>query len=733
MENITNLIVNQERLVAEDPNNAEKLQKLANLYIKDGSFKKAIKILDKCSQIMPNGNNAKYLMGIIYLLEGGLGYAFKSLQNVVDDDGDFCFKKIDKSNLPPKELIYKSLENFENAAKEIPEKYMAVGLIYHALGDYDKALKNYAKCIKLDPECDLINYFTGVTYFELENYPEAGIYLQNELKQRPKSPNTTYLLGITYLKLGNSQQASACFNRAIKLKSDYVKAYIGMSSAYRLSGNYKQAEKWTMQPIKAKKDTADVYFELGEIYFGTQNYDLAEDNYRRAIFKNPMLCEGYVNLAKVCVLKDKYEEAIKVVSEGEKHFPKNVKLMIQKASATIAQRKYKEALQIIEDIEAIEPNDEDIPHIKGKCLLYLENPQNAINVLKKAIESNPNDLELRKLYGIAMLKLDKLTPAENEFKNILKIKEDDPFAHYYLGATYFSLGDIQESVDYYKKSSDLIKNNNFSGFVRAYEHINAKEMDKMPLELKNAGIRPIENERDLSAFSTIQLFTTSLYDIKNKQQEIVTSKQIVEETTLSVDVNDSLTNFIINACDGRDGFSYNHSRRVSKIALRLAKYINQASKELISDDDLKIIELGGLLHDIGMMYVPREIIAKKKPLTNEEFSRITKHAEYGEIIVKRNGFQRNIIPIVRNHHEKINGNGYPDKLSQNQIPLSVMIVSIADAFEAMISARPYREGYSIEKAVTTINKRAGIDFAPGIVSAFMEIIPEASKIIAEIH
>ena len=62
-----------------------------------------------------------------------------------------------------------------------------------------------------------------------------------------------------------------------------------------------------------------------------------------------------------------------------------------------------------------------------------------------------------------------------------------------------------------------------------------------------------------------------------------------------------------------------------------------------------------------------------------------------------------------------------------------MIVSIADSFEAMISARPYREGYSIEKAVATINKRAGIDFAPGIVSAFMEIIPDASKIIAEIH
>lgn len=732
MDNINNLIINQERLVAEDPNNAEKLSQLANLYIKDGSFKKAIKILEKCSK-MPNGNNAKYLMGIIYLLEGGLGYAFKSLQTVTDEDGDFCFQKIDKSNLPPSDLINKSLENFENSAKELPEKYMAIGFIFHALGNYDEALRNYSKCIELDPECELINYFIGVTYFELENYPEAGVYFQKELKQRPKSHNTTYLLGITYLKLGNSQQASACFNRAIKLKPDYVKAYIGMSSAYRLSGNYKQAEKWTMQPIKAKKGTADVYFELGEIYLGTQNYDLAEENYRKAIAKDPMLSDGYINLSKVLIAKEKNEEAFKLLTRAEKYHPQNIKLMIQKAIAVSNQKKYKEALKIIEEIEKIDQKGQELAYIKGKCLLYLENAQNAINVIKKAIEANPNDLELRKLYGIAMLKLDKFSPAENEFKNIIKIKADDPYANYYLGTTYFSLGDTQKAIEFYKKSADLIKNNGLDGFVRAYEHIQSKELDKIPLELKNVGIKPIDNEKELSAFSSIQLLTSAFYDLSKKEQEKSKGKEVVEETTLTVDVNDSMTNFIINACDGRDGFSYNHSRRVSKIALRLAKHINKASKDLISDDDLKTIELGGLLHDIGMMYVPRDIIAKKKPLTNEEFSRITKHTEYGEIIIKKNGFQRNIIPIVRNHHEKINGNGYPDKMSQNQIPLSVMIVSIADSFEAMISARPYREGYSIEKAVATINKRAGIDFAPGIVNAFMDIIPEVSRIIAEIH
>ncbi len=733
MENLSSLIANQERLVSENLNNEENLYKLAQLYIKEGSFQKAIKVLEKCSK-MPNGNNAKYLMGIIYLLEGGLGYAFKALQTVTDEDGDFCFNKVDKTGLPPQNLIYKSLENFENSEKEMPEKYIAVGFIYHALGDYDKALRNYSKAMALNPNCNLVNYLTGVTYFELKNYPESGLYLQNELKQRPKSPNTTYLLGITYLKLGNSQQASACFNRAIKLKPDYVKAYIGMSSAYRIVGNYKQAEKWTMQPISAKKDTADVYFELGEIYSGIKNYDLAEENYKKSIEKDPKLFEGYIKLAKVLIERDRSNEALKILSDAEKLFPKNIKIMVQKASALENQKKYKEALKLIEDIERVSPNEEEITRIKGKCLILLDNSQNAINALKKGIENNPNDLELRKLYGIAMLKLDKLNPAENEFKNILKIKEDEPFANYYLGTTYFSLGEPEKAIEFYKKSADSIKNNCFSGFVRAYEHIQAKEKDKLPLELKNAGIKPIDTEQDLSAYSAIQLLTSSLCELSNKQEEkISVPTEIVNETTLSVEVTDSLTNFIVNACDGRDGFSYNHSRRVSKIALRLAKYINQASKDLISDDDLKIIELGGLLHDIGMIYVPREIIAKKKPLTNEEFSRIAKHPEYGEIIIKRNGFQKNIIPIVRHHHEKINGNGYPDKLSQNGIPLSVMIVSIADAFEAMVSARPYREGYTIEKAVSTIEKRAGIDFAPGIVNAFIEIIPEASKIIAEVH
>ena len=114
MENLSSLISNQERLVSENLNNGENLYKLAQLYIKEGNFQKAIKVLEKCSK-MPNGNNAKYLMGIIYLLEGGLGYAFKALQTVTDEDGDFCFNKVDKTGLPPQNLIYKSLENFENS------------------------------------------------------------------------------------------------------------------------------------------------------------------------------------------------------------------------------------------------------------------------------------------------------------------------------------------------------------------------------------------------------------------------------------------------------------------------------------------------------------------------------------------------------------------------------------------------------------------------------------------
>lgn len=178
-------------------------------------------------------------------------------------------------------------------------------------------------------------------------------------------------------------------------------------------------------------------------------------------------------------------------------------------------------------------------------------------------------------------------------------------------------------------------------------------------------------------------------------------------------------NAIIEALDAKDSFTLGRSRRVTFFSIRVAKYFNLPIEEIGK------LELAGLLHDIGMIGVPEDILNKTSDLTPEEFENIKKHVEHGVRILEDIKQLKEVVEIIKYHHERYDGEGYPYGLKGDEIPLNARIISIADAYDSLVSKRSYRIGTSHEEAIKQIEAQSGKQFDPKLVEAFKIIAPSA--------
>jgi putative nucleotidyltransferase with HDIG domain len=156
-----------------------------------------------------------------------------------------------------------------------------------------------------------------------------------------------------------------------------------------------------------------------------------------------------------------------------------------------------------------------------------------------------------------------------------------------------------------------------------------------------------------------------------------------------------------------------HSQRVSWLAMQIAI---QAG---LSEEDIEEIRLAGLLHDIGKVDLPVHVLHKPSLLTVEEFEIVKSHAVRGEEMLEPMGMKA-VGRIVRHHHERYDGKGYPDGLAGGDIPLGARIVAVAESFEDMVSHQPYKGARTFEEALAEISRCSGTQFDPGVVTAFLD-------------
>jgi HD-GYP domain-containing protein (c-di-GMP phosphodiesterase class II) len=171
---------------------------------------------------------------------------------------------------------------------------------------------------------------------------------------------------------------------------------------------------------------------------------------------------------------------------------------------------------------------------------------------------------------------------------------------------------------------------------------------------------------------------------------------------------------IADSLEAKDKYTRNHSERVAGYAVRIAQDLE------LSEDDMGLLGRMGRVHDIGKIVISKEILNKPTHLTDYEFSIIKTHPAMGQRILITEFNVEEGTTLVRNHHERYDGTGYPDGMAGKEIPLLCRILSVADAYDAMTSHRPYRPALPHSKALMELREKAGTQFDPSIVSTFEE-------------
>ena len=167
------------------------------------------------------------------------------------------------------------------------------------------------------------------------------------------------------------------------------------------------------------------------------------------------------------------------------------------------------------------------------------------------------------------------------------------------------------------------------------------------------------------------------------------------------------------AIESRDPYTRGHSDRVSSLAEVVARRLGWNRSRLGA------LRLGALLHDIGKLNLDDGLLRKPGPLDEREFSEIKRHPLAGARLIRSIVALRPALPYILFHHERWDGRGYPSGRSCEQIPLGARIVAVVDAFDAMISARPYRPRLSVQAALAEVQDGAGTQFDPAVVRAFL--------------
>ncbi len=198
-----------------------------------------------------------------------------------------------------------------------------------------------------------------------------------------------------------------------------------------------------------------------------------------------------------------------------------------------------------------------------------------------------------------------------------------------------------------------------------------------------------------------------------------------QSTVLLKEANQDAIYSLAMAAEAKDDDTGGHVHRIQHYTAALATRVGLAR------DDVELMSLSSIMHDVGKISVPDDILKKPAKLTDDEFDMMRTHTEHGMKILPKKEFFRMAREIARHHHERWDGGGYPDGLAGEQIPYAARIVAVADVFDALTSERPYKNAWSFGKAMEIMREGAGNHFDPKLIKAWIELYEEG--VLQSIH
>jgi putative nucleotidyltransferase with HDIG domain len=185
---------------------------------------------------------------------------------------------------------------------------------------------------------------------------------------------------------------------------------------------------------------------------------------------------------------------------------------------------------------------------------------------------------------------------------------------------------------------------------------------------------------------------------------------------------------LVSAIEAKDQFTRGHTERVTRYTSIFGRNLG------LDEDEMQVLMFGAVLHDVGYIGVREEIIRNPNGITTDERNELEQHPEIGVSIIRKLPFMEESIGIVKSHHERYDGGGYPDGLKGEAIPYFARILAISDAFDAMTSERRYRRARSLGDAVRELKHYAGTQFDPKLTQAFLQLIDKGRiKVIKSVH
>jgi HD-GYP domain-containing protein (c-di-GMP phosphodiesterase class II)/CheY-like chemotaxis protein len=328
---------------------------------------------------------------------------------------------------------------------------------------------------------------------------------------------------------------------------------------------------------------------------------------------------------------------------------------------------------------------------------------------KRTVELSARIKELRLLYDISNITITHDIAFKEVLKKVIDIIQNG-FQHPEMVCTRIDCGGIEY------KSKNFRKTDNKMATVIQINSTKIGELEVYYLEneINNAEAEFLKEEKELILIIAERLGET--YHRIYAEENLINSYDKLKKT-LSQTIN-----ALASIVETKDPYTSGHQKNVARIAVEIAKYLN------LSDDKIETLNIAALIHDIGKINVPASILSKPGKLTEIEFSMIKEHSKTGFDNIKGIDFGYPVADVVIQHHERLNGSGYPVGLKEKDISLEAKILAVADVAEAMTSHRPYRVALGSEKAIEELAINSGILYDKEVVNAFISLSLDVKKI-----